>query len=44
MNKISKHAFVVFSAAFLALWTPRALPDSISYEGTAQEEELSIWD
>lgn len=35
MNRISKYAFLVFSAAFLVLWTPRALPDSGSYEGTA---------
>ena len=35
MNKMSKYAFVASLAAFLVLWTPRALPDSISYEGTA---------
>ena len=35
MNKISKYAFVTSSAALLVLWTPRALPDSISYDGTA---------
>lgn len=35
MNKISKYAFVVSMAALLALWMPRALSDSMLYQGTA---------
>ena len=35
MNTISKYAFTASLAASLALWMPRALSDSMLYEGTA---------
>ena len=35
MNKNSKYAFVISMAAILVLWMPRALSDSMFYEGTA---------